>query len=38
MAETAATGKPPDLIKAFELERFQRFEQVGERGAASVGH
>lgn len=37
MAETAATGKPPELIKAFELERFYRFEQVGERGAASVG-
>jgi sarcosine oxidase subunit beta len=38
MAETVASGKAPDLIKAFELERFYRFEQVGERGAASVGH
>jgi sarcosine oxidase subunit beta len=38
MAETIATGKVPDLIKSFELERFYRFEQVGERGAASVGH
>ena len=38
MAELAATGKPPELIRAFELERFDRFEQVGERGAASVGH
>jgi sarcosine oxidase subunit beta len=38
MAETAATGKPPELIQAFELQRFERFEQVGERGAASVGH
>ena len=38
MAETIATGKVPDLIRPFELERFYRFEQVGERGAASVGH
>ena len=38
MAETVATGKAPELIRPFELERFYRFEQVGERGAASVGH
>lgn len=38
MAETVATGKAPKLIKPFELERFYRFQQVGERGAASVGH
>ncbi len=38
MAETIATGKVPDLIKPFELERFYRLDQVGERGAASVGH
>ena len=38
MAETVATGQVPELIKPFELERFYRFEQVGERGAASVGH
>ena len=38
MAQTLATGKMPDLIKPFELERFYRFEQVGEKGAASVGH
>ena len=38
MAETIATGTVPELIKPFELERFYRFEQVGERGAASVGH
>ena len=38
MAETVATGKPPDLIRPFELERFDRFEQVSERGAAAVGH
>ncbi len=38
MAETVATGRVPDLIRPFELERFYRFQQVGERGAASVGH
>lgn len=38
MAETLATDKVPDLIKPFELERFYRFDQLGERGAASVGH
>jgi sarcosine oxidase subunit beta len=38
MAEMAATGQTPELIRPFELERFDRFEQVGERGAASVGH
>lgn len=38
MAETVATGVPPVLIEPFALDRFDRFEQVGERGAASVGH
>ena len=38
MAETIATGKTPELLKPFALERFYHFEQVGERGAASVGH
>jgi len=38
MAETIATGKPPELIAPFALTRFARFTQVGERGAASVGH
>lgn len=38
MAETLATDQAPDLIRPFELERYYRFEQVGERGAASVGH
>lgn len=38
MAEVIATRKIPDLIKPFALSRFSRFEQVGERGAASVGH
>ena len=31
-------GKPPKLIEPFALDRFTRFAQIGERGAASVGH
>ncbi len=38
MAETVATGKVPDILLPFALERFYHFDQVGERGAASVGH
>lgn len=38
MAETLATGRVPELLKPFDLERFYRFEEVGERAAASVGH
>jgi sarcosine oxidase subunit beta len=38
MAETVATGRAPDLIRPFRLDRFRTFEQVGEKGAASVGH
>jgi sarcosine oxidase subunit beta len=38
MAETVATGTPPPLIAPFALERIYDFAQVGEKGAASVGH
>ncbi len=38
MAETVATGRVPDILRPFRLDRFDTFEQVGERGAASVGH
>ena len=38
MAETVATGRAPALIEPFALERFAAFRQLGERGAASVGH
>ena len=38
MAETVATGKTPDILQPFRLERFYDFQQVGEKGAASVGH
>jgi sarcosine oxidase subunit beta len=38
MAETVAKGATPDILKPFRYERFDTFDQVGERGAASVGH
>src|SRR5690606_18360993 len=38
MADTVATGVPPKLIEPFRLDRFNAFAQVGEKGAASVGH
>ncbi len=38
MAECVATGETPDILAPFALERFDSFSQVGEKGAASVGH
>lgn len=38
MAECVATGRPPELIQPFTLERFARLRLLGEKGAASVGH
>ncbi len=38
MAETVATRKTPKIIEPFRLSRFHEFKQVGEKGAASVGH
>ncbi len=38
MAECIATGRQPDLLKPFALDRFRTFDLVGEKGAASVGH
>ena len=38
MAFTLANNRDHDLIKAFNLSRFERCELVGEKGAASVGH
>ena len=38
MAECVATGKQPDLLKPFALDRVHSFDLVGEKGAASVGH
>lgn len=38
MAYTLAHDRDHPLIEAFNLSRFRRFELVGEKGAASVGH
>jgi sarcosine oxidase, subunit beta len=38
MAELIATGKTPELIAPFDLERFEKGELMGEKGAAAVGH
>ncbi len=38
MAELIATGRVPDIIRPFELERFYRFQQVNEAGATAASH
>jgi sarcosine oxidase subunit beta len=39
MAELVASGgKVPELIQPFELDRFNRFEQVNEMGATAASH
>jgi sarcosine oxidase subunit beta len=38
MAECIATGRQPEILQPFALDRFQSFDLVGEKGAASVGH
>jgi sarcosine oxidase subunit beta len=38
MAELVATGKVPELIRPFELERFYEFRQVNEAGATAASH
>jgi sarcosine oxidase, subunit beta len=38
MAELVATGRTPDIIAAFGLDRFAEDRLVGEKGAAAVGH
>ncbi|GAA4917506.1 N-methylglutamate dehydrogenase subunit A precursor [Actinomycetospora succinea] len=38
MAATLASGKPPEIISAFGLDRFTDGRLVGEKGAAAVGH
>ena len=38
MAECVATGRTPEIISAFGLDRFARGRLVGEKGAAAVGH
>ncbi len=38
MAHTVARDQPHPLIVPFRLSRFEEFDLVGEKGAASVGH
>ena len=38
MAATIADDRQHELIEPFSLNRFQQFQLVGEKGAASVGH
>ncbi|HEY9818306.1 MAG TPA: FAD-dependent oxidoreductase [Candidatus Obscuribacterales bacterium] len=38
MAATVAGDRPHELIREFSLDRFERYDLVGEKGAASVGH
>ena len=38
MAQCIASGHPPGIIAAFDLERFAAGALVGEKGAAAVGH
>ncbi len=38
MAELIATRQTPELLHPFRLTRFAEYDQVGEKGAASVGH
>lgn len=38
MAELIATNATPDILEPFRYDRFERFQLVGEKGAASVGH
>jgi sarcosine oxidase, subunit beta len=38
MAYTVAHDRDHELIRPFRLSRFQEYAQVGEKGAASVGH
>ncbi|MGH3656878.1 MAG: FAD-dependent oxidoreductase [Micromonosporaceae bacterium] len=38
MAECVATGRTPEIIAGFGLDRFAEHRLVGEKGAAAVGH
>jgi len=38
VAEMVATGKPPELVRPFGLERFAKGTLTAEKGAAAVGH
>ena len=38
MANSIASNRNDPLITGFNLDRFENFKLVGEKGAASVGH
>lgn len=38
MAETIATGRTPDILKPFALERFEAFRLLNEMGATAASH
>lgn len=38
MSYTVANDRPHELIEPFSLSRFENYQLVGEKGAASVGH
>jgi len=38
MAETVATGRVPDILKPFDLRRFEKFELLNEMGATAASH
>jgi sarcosine oxidase subunit beta len=38
MAETIATGRVPDLLQPFRLERFETFQLLNEMGATAASH
>ena len=38
MAYTVANDRAHEMIKSFNLSRFEQYKLVGEKGAASVGH
>jgi sarcosine oxidase subunit beta len=38
MAETIATGRVPDILKPFALERFATFRLLNEMGATAASH
>jgi sarcosine oxidase subunit beta len=38
MAETVATGKVPDMLRPFRLDRFSTFDLANEMGATAASH
>jgi sarcosine oxidase subunit beta len=38
MAETVATGRVPDMLRPFRLDRFTTYDLVNEMGATAASH